>query len=327
MFIYCLKRFLYTIPILLGVNAITFCLFFMVNTPDDMARGHLGVKYVSEEAVEAWKVVRGYEKPLFRNIEKSGVGYWTETIFFEKSLKLFSLDFGQSDAGRDIGVDIVGRMGPSLAIAVPSLIIGVMVNITCALFLIFFRRTYLDPIGVFACIFLMSISMLFYIVGGQYFIAKMLKMVPISGFEPGGAVLRFLMLPIMINVVAGIGAGTRWYRSLFLEELHKDYVRTARSKGVSEIGVLFYHVLPNALLPIVTGVVVLLPLLFMGSLLTESFFGIPGLGSYTVDAISQQDFAIVRVMVFLGSLLYMVGLLLTDIIYTWVDPRVVIASL
>jgi peptide/nickel transport system permease protein len=214
------------------------------------------------------------------------------------------------------------RVGPSLVIAIPSLIVGVMVNITCALFVVFFRRTYLDPIGVFSCILLMSISMLFYIVGGQYLISKVLKMVPISGYERGWSLLRFLILPIVINVIAGIGAGTRWYRALFLEEINKDYVRTARAKGISEIRVLFYHVLPNGLIPIMTGVVALLPLLFMGSLLTESFFGIPGMGSYTIDAIQQQDFAIVRAMVFWGSILYMVGLLLTDFVYTWVDPRV-----
>jgi peptide/nickel transport system permease protein len=146
--------------------------------------------------------------------------------------------------------------------------------------------------------------------------------VPISGYEPGWSLLRFLILPIIVGVIGGIGSGVRWYRTIFLEEVHKDYVRTARAKGVSEIATLFKHVLPNGFIPIVTGVVVLLPLLFLGSLLTESFFGIPGLGSYTVDAIQQQDFAIVRAMVFLGSVLYIIGLLLTDIVYTWVDPRI-----
>lgn len=322
MLMYTIKRLLYTIPILLGVNALTFCLFFMVNSPDDMARVHLGEKHVTQAAIADWKKEKGYDKPLFENGREVGLKRVTETIFFEKSLNLFSFEFGQSDAGRDIGYDIWGRMGPSLLIAVPSLIIGVVVNIVCALFITFFRRTYLDPIGVYACIFLMSISMLFYIVGGQFIVAKSLNMVPISGYERGWSLLRFLMLPVAINVIAGIGSGVRWYRALFLEEINKDYVRTARAKGVSELRVLFKHVLPNALIPIMTGVVVLLPLLFMGSLLTESFFGIPGLGSYTVDAIAQQDFAIVRAMVFLGSVLYMLGLLLTDFVYAWVDPRV-----
>ena len=127
---------------------------------------------------------------------------------------------------------------------------------------------------------------------------------------------------MIIGVIGGIGSGTRWYRTLFLEEINKEYVRTARAKGLSETLVLFRHVLRNALIPILTGVVVVLPLLFMGSLITESFFGIPGLGSYTIDAINSQDFAIVRSMVFLGSVLYILGLILTDISYTVVDPRV-----
>ena len=118
---------------------------------------------------------------------------------------------------------------------------------------------------------------------------------------------------MIIGVISGIGSGTRWYRTIFLEEINKDYVRTARSKGLSEQLVLFKHVLRNALIPILTGVVVVLPMLFMGSLLVESFFGIPGLGSYTIDAINRQDFAIVRSMVYLGSVLYIIGLLLTDI--------------
>ena len=169
---------------------------------------------------------------------------------------------------------------------------------------------------------MMSVSGLFYIIGGQYLLAKILKLVPISGYEAGWSLVKFLILPVLIGVIGGLGSGARWYRTLFLEEINKDYVKTALSKGFSEIYVLFKHVLKNALLPILTGIVVLLPLLFLGSLLTESFFGIPGLGSYTIDAIEQQDFAIVRAMVFLGSVLYIAGLILTDISYTMVDPRV-----
>lgn len=169
---------------------------------------------------------------------------------------------------------------------------------------------------------MMSISGLFYIIGGQYLAGKMLNLVPISGYDTGWEAAKFLVLPVFIGVIGGIGSGTRWYRTLFLEEINKDYVRTARAKGLAEQWVLFRHVLQNAMIPILTGVVVVLPLLFIGSLLTESFFGIPGLGSYTIDAISSQDFAIVRAMVFLGALLYILGLVLTDISYTLVDPRV-----
>jgi len=213
-------------------------------------------------------------------------------------------------------------MWPSLAIAIPVLLVGLAVNISYALFIVLFRATYVDVGSVVLLVAMMSISGLFYIVGGQYLLSKLLHLVPISGYDTGLHAWKFLVLPVLVGVVGGVGAGTRWYRTLFLEEIAKDYVRTARAKGLSERVVLFRHVLGNALIPILTGVVVVLPLLFMGSLITESFFGIPGLGSYTIDAIQAQDFAIVRAMVFLGSVLYIVGLLLTDISYTLVDPRV-----
>ncbi len=169
---------------------------------------------------------------------------------------------------------------------------------------------------------MMSVSGLFYIIGGQFLIGKLLHLVPISGYDTGFNAIKFTVLPVLIGLVGGIGASTRWYRTIFLEEMGKDYVRTAKAKGLSETRVLSQHVLMNGLIPILTGVVVILPSLFMGSLIVESFFAIPGLGSYTIDAISSQDFAIVRSMVFLGSVLYIIGLILTDISYTLVDPRV-----
>jgi peptide/nickel transport system permease protein len=186
----------------------------------------------------------------------------------------------------------------------------------------FFRGKYFDLGGIILCVVLMSISTLFYIIGGQYLFGKILKLVPISGYHSGINALKFLILPVIIGVIGGIGAGSRWYRTIFLEEIGKEYVKTARSKGLPEIVILYKHVLRNALIPILTGVVVVIPTLFLGSLIMESFFGIPGLGSYTIDAIQQQDFAIVRVMVFIGTLLYIIGLVLTDISYVIVDPRI-----
>ncbi len=319
---YIIRRFLYAIPLLFGVNVLTFVLFFIVNSPDDMARMQLGQKHVTEQAVENWKKQRGYDLPLLWNEQQQGVEKLKQTIFFQKSINLFSFDFGISDSGRNIGADIKQRMWPSLAIALPSLIVGLLVNITVALMMVLFRNSYLEFSSIVLCVILMSISSLFYIIGGQFVIGKLLKLVPISGYDDGLAAIKFLILPVIISVVAGIGSSARWYRTLFLEEVNKDYVRTARAKGLTETQTLFRHVLQNALIPILTGVVVVLPLLFMGSLILESFFSIPGLGSYTIDAINRQDFAIVRSMVFLGSVLYIIGLLLTDISYTIVDPRV-----
>lgn len=319
---YIIRRMLYAIPILIGINLITFVLFFVVNSPDDMALMQLGSKHTTELQIEDWKRERGYHLPLLYNAEQSGFDALTETIFYQKSAKLFVFDFGSSDSGRDIGYDISQRMWPSLALAIPTLLVGLLVTITLALTIAFFRGTYIDYWAVIICVALISISSLFYIIGGQFLIGKLLKIVPISGFDTGLHALKFMILPVLIGIVGGIGSNTRWYRTIFLEEINKDYVRTARSKGLSEQLVLFKHVLWNALIPILTGVVVVLPLLFMGSLLTENFFGIPGLGSYTIDAINRQDFAIVRAMVFLGSVLYIIGLVLTDISYTLVDPRI-----
>jgi len=319
---YIIRRMLYAIPILIGINLITFVLFFVVNSPDDMALMQLGSKHTTELQIEDWKRERGYHLPLLYNAEQSGLAAVTETIFYQKSAKLFVFDFGSSDSGRDIGYDISQRMWPSLALAIPTLLVGLLVTITLALTITFFRGTYIDYWAVIICVALISISSLFYIIGGQFLIGKLLKIVPISGFDTGLHALKFMILPVLIGIVGGIGSNTRWYRTIFLEEINKDYVRTARSKGLSEQMVLFKHVLRNALIPILTGVVVVLPLLFMGSLLTENFFGIPGLGSYTIDAINRQDFAIVRAMVFLGSVLYIIGLVLTDISYTLVDPRI-----
>ena len=322
MLAYILRRVLYAIPILVGVNLITFALFFIVNTPDDMARMQLGMKRVTPEAIEKWKQERGYDRPLLWNAQASGSKRLTDTIFFEKSVKLFAFDFGPAEDRRDIGEEIRARMGPSLALAIPVFLVGLAVNITFALLMAFFRATYLDFWGVVLCVAMMSISTLFYIIGGQYVVSKLWNLVPISGYDGGLDAGRFVILPVLIGVVSGIGSGSRWYRTIFLEEMGRDYVRTARAKGLAESAVLFRHVLKNAMIPILTGAVVVIPLLFMGSLLTESFFGIPGLGSYTIDAIQAQDFAVVRSMVFIGSVLYIAGLLLTDLSYTLVDPRI-----
>ncbi len=322
MFAYIIRRILYAIPILIGVNLITFMLFFMVNSPDDMARAQLGAKQVTPELIQSWKEEKGYDKPLFINGEAGGISKITNTLFVQESLKLFSFNFGFSDANRDIGADIKERMGPSLAIALPTFMIALITNISLALLLVLFRGSILDTSMMIVAVMIMSVSGLFYIIAGQVLFSKIWHWVPISGYESGWGGVKFILLPVMIGVFAGIGSGVRWYRSIFLEQINQDYVRTARAKGLSELRVLFGHVLRNGMLPILTGVVVVIPTLFMGSLIMESFFGIPGLGSYTIDAINSQDFAIVKAMVFLGSVLYIIGLILTDISYTLFDPRV-----
>jgi len=319
---YLLRRLLYALPILLGVNVITFVLFFVVNTPDDMARMQLGDHHLTQEAIDKWKAARGYDRPLFWNGAADGVAQAADTLFVTSTLRLFTFDFGISDGGRDIGSDLRQRMGPSLAIAVPVLLLQLVLALVWALLVAWLRGSRLDVASALICVAMMSISGLFYIIGGQYLVAKLWRLVPISGYDYGLASFKFLLLPVLIGMLIALGPNVRWYRTIFLEEMGREYVRMARAKGLSDARVLFAHVLRNALIPILTGVVVLLPSLFLGALITEAFFAIPGLGSYTIDALQAQDFAIVRTMVFLGSLLYILGLLLTDLSYVVADPRV-----
>ena len=322
MLAFLLRRISYGLLILVGINLVTFLLFFQVNSPDDMARLQLGGKRVTQQAIERWKAERGYDRPLYVNPKASGIGVVTDTVFWDSSARMFAFDFGRADSGRDIATEIKRRAGPSLALALPVFIVGLGLSITVALGLAFFRGTYLDFWGVIVLVVMMSISGLFFIIAGQFVLARMLQLVPISGFDAGMDAWRFLLLPVAISVVARLGPEARFYRTVFLEEIGRDYVRTARSKGLTEPAVLFRHVLRNALIPILSNSVAFIPLLFMGSLITESFFSIPGLGNYQIEAIQSQDFAVVRSMVFIGSVLYIAGLLLTDLSYTLVDPRI-----
>lgn len=324
MFAYLTRRVLYGVLVLLGVNLLTFFLFFTVNTPDDMARMNIGGKRVTQELIDKWKVERGYDKPLYFNDARQGSDRLTETIFWERSVSLFTLNFGRADSesAGDIGHEVGSRMWVSIQLALPIFVLQVIASTAFALLLVMFRHTRLDLWGVVLCVLMLSISSLFYIIVGQYFFSRVLKLVPISGYASGLDVVRFLVLPVALSALARLGAEARLYRAMFLEEIGKDYVRTARAKGLSENLVMFRHVLRNALIPIITSAGGYLPYVFMGSLVFESFFGIPGLGAYVIEAISKQDFAIVRTMVFVGSLLYIATYMLIDVAYTWADPRV-----
>jgi peptide/nickel transport system permease protein len=322
-----LRRSFYGLLVLLGVNLFTFVLFFTVNTPDDMARLNIGGKRVTQEQIVKWKVERGYDKPLYWNPKAGGADRVTDTVFWDRSVSLMALKFGRSDASAatDIGHEIATRMKVSLQLAVPLFVLQVVASTAFALVLVFFKNTRIDFWGVVLCVLMLSVSSLFYIIVGQFLFSRVLRLVPISGFAAGLDAARFLVLPVLLSLLSRLGGEGRLYRAMFLEEIGRDYVRTARAKGLGEPRVLFSHVLRNALIPIVTSAGSYLPYVFLGSLVFESFFGIPGLGAYVIEAITGQDFAIVRSMVFIGSLLYIATYILIDVAYTWVDPRVRLA--
>ncbi len=319
---YILRRMFYAVPILLGVNLLTFLLFFFVNSPDDVAWQICGPRSKTEQR-EAWKREHGYHLPRIWNDREQGLAQATQTIFFTKSVGLMRFEFGRSDRENvHIGPEIRRRMFPSLAYAIPTFLLALFVEIVIAMLVAYYRGSVFDLAVLLVCVLFMSIAGMFYIIGGQVLFGMWLKLAPISGYAEGLSCWKFLVMPVLIGIISGLGGGIRFTRTVFLEEVGRDYVRTARAKGLSEARVLFVHVLKNAMIPILTSVVFSIPFLFMGSLTTENFFAIPGLGGFTISAIQGQDFAIVRSMVFLGSVLYIVAGVLTDISYVLVDPRV-----
>jgi peptide/nickel transport system permease protein len=314
---YVLRRLVYGVGVVIGVLFLLFILFFTVTKPDDIARRALGEK-APPEVIEQWKANHGYDRPLWPWQD------WDDNLLFDHYRRMLTFDFGLSDADDSPIIDrIASGMGPSLSLTVPLLVLGLLTSIPLSLLVAFFRETYIDRMGVFLCVLAMSVSMLLYIIGAQFLIGKVLRWYPISGFDHDLLMMpRFLALPVIVGLLGSVGGDVRFYRTVFLEESSRDFVRTARAKGASESRIMTHHILRNALIPILTNVVLAIPFLFTGALLLESFFGIPGLGSLTVDAIQANDFATLRTMVFIGSLLFVLGQVATDLSYGLVDPRV-----
>ena len=319
---YLLRRIAYAVLILVGVNLLTFTLFFAVNSPDNIARLNIGAKRVSQDAIEKWKAERGYDKPLWFNASAQGMQRFTQTIFHDRSLRLFTLDFGASDSGRDIRSELAARIPPSLALAGPMLLLTVLAGIGLALLLVFFRATYLDFWGTVLCVVLMSISSLFYIIIAQWLFGKTLRLVPLSGYAAGLDLVKFLALPLLVGIVYQLGSEARLFRAMLLEEAGKDYVRTARSKGLAPWRVVWHHAGRNALLPIVTMAGLQVSSLLGGSVIVETIFGWPGIGRLAFEAVFRRDVPLVMGVLLLSSVLVLAVSLAVDLLYTRLDPRI-----
>jgi peptide/nickel transport system permease protein len=317
---YVIRRVVYGAGVVLGVLGVLFVLFFSIATPDDIARRALGDK-ARESAIEDWKRNHGYDRPL---LPIHAGEFRADNLLFHHYATMLRFDFGASDFD---AVPIADRLRrgalPSLTLTGPLFLFSVAVAIVVALFVAVFRGTYIDRAGLVVSVLAMSVPIVVLIIGAQYAIAKTLAWFPLSGYDRSLELMaRFLGLPVAVGVVSALGAEVRFLRTVFVEETGRDYVRTARAKGASEMRVMLRHVLRNSLIPVLTRVVMQIPFLFTGALLLESFFGIPGLGSVTVDAITNNDFATLRVMVFIGSILFVIAQILTDVSYALVDPRV-----
>ncbi len=319
---YIIRRLINTIPIVFGVMIITFVLFRMVG--GDISADIAG-KAASAETIAEIRHEYGWDKPLFFNtneFRQEGIIGLFDSQFFHHMWSCVTFDFGKSIRDRrDIWETIKQRAIPSLSLTVPMFFIGLICSLTISLIVGYLRGTIADKIIVVICIFGMSIPFLSYILFGQYIMHK-LGWLPIFGYEPGLAKIRYLALPVLIGVISGLGSEVRFYRTVVLDEINADYVRTARAKGASIHRVLFKHVLKNVMIPVITRVVLAIPFLFLGSLLLERFFGIPGLGDFFIVALNSSDYPVVNAMTFIGAILYVIGLIITDICYALVDPRV-----
>jgi peptide/nickel transport system permease protein len=308
LWVYTFRRLLYVIPVLLGVCLIIFLLFNVVaGDPTHILLGkHATAKQMAELRHEL-----GLDRSWFMQ-------------YLDLVQSAFTFDFGRSWSTKQLISTMIAEGAiPSLTLTVPGFFISTIFSVSLALLVSFFRGGLFDKLTVFICISLMSIPSLAYILFGQYFFAYKLGMFEISGYDFGFPYfIPYIQLPVLIWITLTIGPDLRFYRTVVLDEVYQDYVRTARAKGLGEKVILFKHVLKNAMIPIITYVVIQIPFLILGALLIESFFGIPGLGGITLNAINSSDFPVIRAMTILSAVAYIIFGVITDVLYTVVDPRV-----
>jgi peptide/nickel transport system permease protein len=308
MLTYALKRIAYMVPVLAGITIITFLLFNVAG--GDPALQKAG-RYATPEKIEEIRREMGLNKPLHLQ-------------YIDYVSNIVRLDFGRSwSSQQQISSMITDGIGASLSLTIPSFLLVLIISISIALLVVHFRGGLLDRTVMITCLAMMSLSSLVYILYFQYGIAYKLQLFPINGWDPSFfGRWYYLALPILIFVAIQLGTNILYYRTVFLDEIFQDYVRTARAKGLGNRTILFKHVLRNAMVPIVTLMVLQMPFLILGSLLVESFFGIPGLGGIIYQAIANADFPVIKAMTVLSAVLYMCFQLLADIAYALVDPKI-----
>ena len=309
---YAAKRLFEVIPTTFGILLLTFFLFHVVGgSPALVVLG----KNATAESIAAFNHKFGYDKPLM--FGKNGDVF--DSQFFHFVGGLFKGDLGTSAEYSDPVVAVLKRgVGPSLSLTVPIVVGGTIVGLMLALLCAAGRGGKFDKAVLVGSTILMSVNYVVWVLAGQFLLSFKFGLFPIWGYD--GAF--YLALPVIIGIVSGLGVDVRFFRTAVLDEIYKPYVRTAKAKGLSSARILVRHVLRNALIPVVTYVSLAIPYLFTGSLMLESFFGIPGLGNVSLNAIHSSDMAVVRAVVVLGALLYQFVNLVTDLLYAALDPRV-----
>ena len=311
---YAVRRLLELIPTTVGILLLTFVLFNVVG--GSSAQVVLG-KNATKASIEAFNKRYGYDKPLILNTRTGESAF--DSQFFNFIKNVAKGDFGMSTEHREPVMDVLKRgVGPTLSLTVPMVVLGTLLGLALALGCAALRGGVFDRGVLVMSTVLMSVNYVVWVLAGQFFLAYKWRLFPIWGYENA----FYLALPVLIGVLSSLGVDIRFFRTAVLDEIYKPYVRTARAKGLSGTTILVKHVLRNSLIPIVTYISLSIPYLFTGSLLLETFFGIPGLGSVSLNAINSADLAVVRAVVLLGALLYQVVNLVTDLAYAALDPRV-----
>jgi peptide/nickel transport system permease protein len=304
---YAARRLAEVVPTTVGILLLTFLLFNVVGgSPAEVILG----KNATAESIAAFNHKWGYDKPLI----------WAADSQFTS----FMLSLAKGDLGYSIEMDepvkdvLLRGVGPSLSLTVPILLGGTIVALMLSMLAAAFRGGFPDKAVLVGSTVLMSVNYVVWVLLGQFLLSYKAGVFPVWGY---GSAFH-LVLPVLIGIFSSLGTDVRFFRTAILDESYKPYVLTARSKELSRTAVMLRHILPNAMIPIVTYVSLSIPWLFTGSLLLESFFGIPGLGSVSINAIHSADMAVVRAVVVLGALLYQFVNLFTDLLYAALDPRV-----
>ncbi|HJS76301.1 MAG TPA: ABC transporter permease [Burkholderiales bacterium] len=306
---YLARRLVQFIPTLLGVMALVFFVFNWVGgDPAYILAG----KIASPERIEEIRRSLGVDQP-----------YWVQLGIFVKQIAL--ADFGASwSTNERVSQIFATRLGPSLTVLIPLLVISTVLSLAAAMLVAYYRGSLTDRAVMIACTVGQSISILVYILVFQYVLAYRLGWFPVQGW--GGTLaenlLAYAALPILVGVVVSLAPDIRLYRSFFLEEIHQDYVRTARAKGLGEGRVMWLHVLRNASIPLITNVMTQIPGLLAGAFLIERFFSIPGIGREVILAVERSDFPVIKAVTVYVAVATLVINLAADLVYRALDPRV-----
>lgn len=249
---------------------------------------------------------------------------FTELVSFSSTFPYVSFfNFGRTLHTRElIRTKLWKGIFPSLSLMLPVFFGELLFGIVLAMISCIYRGGVPDRLLMIFSVAGMSVSYLVLIIFGQWFFAYTLNLFPVWGWGS----MEYIFLPVLLGIINGTGGGVRFYRTVFLNEVHKEYLRTAAAKGVAPSGIYFKHLLKNALIPIITRCSTLLPFLFTGSLLLETFFGIPGLGYEGVNALNDGDLQMLKALVILSAFLFVFINLLTDLVYAWADPRIHLAK-